>query len=359
MPVDRQALFAAIGAVVELPELPDVEEDYILSLFDDSNKLRAADRATVAELVYLDMISGTIEAKTGKCYLAPNKILTRAESAALIYSAKYPQSGTIEFPAGGRYTHDSLLDTIALNVPIGLTDIDKVVAVSDYLVIWSQYAFESDGVTPDHNYANADSILFYGKGICEAYASAFNNIMEKLGIESILVSSDELNHAWNMVKLNGIWYHCDVTWNDPPPDKPGRAVHKYLLLSEATIRDAEHKHYGAFKQSNGKAVPSATDTQYENYYWMLSEKPIDFTLDYRIAHWEYENSPIDVWLSGAIARGDDYVGLARYKYRIDDFNVYWRGEFKQKYPQYSDVTYLYYHDGDYITGIRLVFDSQG
>ena len=27
------------------------------------------------------------------------------------------------------------------------------------------------------------------------------------------------NHGWNLVKLNGEWYHLDVTWNDAGGDR--------------------------------------------------------------------------------------------------------------------------------------------
>ena len=34
-------------------------------------------------------------------------------------------------------------------------------------------------------------------------------------IESDLVLSDALNHAWNKVYIDGVAYHVDVTWDDP------------------------------------------------------------------------------------------------------------------------------------------------
>lgn len=54
--------------------------------------------------------------------------------------------------------------------------------------------------------------------VCMGYATTFRHILENLGYECNIVSgsSDEntndLNHAWNQVKVNGNWYNADLTW---------------------------------------------------------------------------------------------------------------------------------------------------
>jgi transglutaminase/protease-like cytokinesis protein 3 len=50
--------------------------------------------------------------------------------------------------------------------------------------------------------------------ICDAYAETFNAFMKLLGIKCIMVISEAMEHAWNMVKPDdGCWYHIDVTWD--------------------------------------------------------------------------------------------------------------------------------------------------
>ena len=39
----------------------------------------------------------------------------------------------------------------------------------------------------------------------------------------------------NMVKLCNNWYHLDVTWDDPVPDRPGHLSYKYYNLSDLEI----------------------------------------------------------------------------------------------------------------------------
>ena len=47
---------------------------------------------------------------------------------------------------------------------------------------------------------------------CNGYALAFYLIIDECGILCDYVAG--YNHAWNIVKLNGLWYNIDVTWDD-------------------------------------------------------------------------------------------------------------------------------------------------
>lgn len=49
------------------------------------------------------------------------------------------------------------------------------------------------------------------------------------------------SHAWNLVKLDGDWYHVDVTWEDPLGDNDygfGNLRNRYINLTDSAIRDA-------------------------------------------------------------------------------------------------------------------------
>ena len=54
-----------------------------------------------------------------------------------------------------------------------------------------------------------------GKAVCEGYTKAMQVLLNMVGIESTPVTgvSDE-PHMWNMVKIDGEWYHLDATTND-------------------------------------------------------------------------------------------------------------------------------------------------
>lgn len=143
-----------------------------------------------------------------------------------------------------------------------MTDVEKALAVNDYFV--TNYCYDET-----YSIYTKEGMFTNKTGVCAAYSAAYQYIMkDKLGFQCITVSSDGMNHAWNMLKIDGQWYHVDVTWNDPISDFPGRAVHKYFLLSDNAISDEEHGHYGWV---GGK---SATSTKYDNYFWSDVETPI-------------------------------------------------------------------------------------
>ena len=77
---------------------------------------------------------------------------------------------------------------------------------------------KQDLQTPRERRSKPDPIrTVYGvfvdkKAVCAGYARAFQLILNAVGIESAFVSSGV--HAWNLVKLEGDYYHIDVTWAD-------------------------------------------------------------------------------------------------------------------------------------------------
>lgn len=96
-------------------------------------------------------------------------------------------------------------------LPAGANDYDKEFAAYRWLIRNCDYLIaESQGT------AYADGALCNGKAQCTGYASALSLLLRQMNVQCLQVQSiDEQNHAWNMVRINGRWYHCDVTWDDP------------------------------------------------------------------------------------------------------------------------------------------------
>lgn len=63
-------------------------------------------------------------------------------------------------------------------------------------------------------------------------------MLKEAGIENRIISrtADGQNHAWNLVKIRGNWYHMDVTWDDPLPDVAGRVTYQYYNLTDEQMR---------------------------------------------------------------------------------------------------------------------------
>lgn len=65
-------------------------------------------------------------------------------------------------------------------------------------------------------------------------------MQNKLGISCLVVSSDPISHAWNLIEIGGQYYHVDVTWDDPTWDVIGRVTHNNFLLSDTGITKTGH-----------------------------------------------------------------------------------------------------------------------
>ena len=57
--------------------------------------------------------------------------------------------------------------------------------------------------------------LVKGDAVCEGYTRAMQLLLYEFGINSTTVTGYAGQpHMWNLVELDGKWYHLDVTWND-------------------------------------------------------------------------------------------------------------------------------------------------
>lgn len=114
----------------------------------------------------------------------------------------------------------------------GMSDVQKVKAVNDYIVLNTAYSFNT--VTSPHA---VYAILNEGKGVCQAYALLAYRLLNEMGMEVRYVVGEAggIGHAWNLVKVDGEWYQLDTTWNDPLPDRDGIVGYNYFLISDKVI----------------------------------------------------------------------------------------------------------------------------
>lgn len=144
----------------------------------------------------------------------------------------------------GSAKNDKKLKSIAKKlVKKNMTDDEKVKAVHDYMVLNCAYDQENylNGTVPQESYA-VKGFLENHTAVCEGYAKTFYAFMQIMGIPCRKVSGTGNGgaHAWNLVKLNGKWFHIDVTWDDPVPDRPGQVRYEYFLLSDKQMSAKAH-----------------------------------------------------------------------------------------------------------------------
>ncbi|MBQ7325094.1 MAG: hypothetical protein IJW98_05080 [Clostridia bacterium] len=129
-------------------------------------------------------------------------------------------------------------DKIIAAIPEGIGDLEKILFLHDYLCTHFAY----DGV---HSDSNLYLILEHGHGVCQAYVYLYAYLLDALSIPNDFAISQEMNHIWNLVQVEGEWYHVDLTWDDPATDQPGRALHTNFLRSDKGIAETGHINWEA------------------------------------------------------------------------------------------------------------------
>lgn len=146
---------------------------------------------------------------------------------------------------------DQLLKAI---IKPSMTDFEKVKAINDYIVSNATYGTKTKA-SPHSAYA----LLMEGQAVCQGYALAAYKMLDQAGFDAKYVVgtvNGNVAHAWNLVKVDGQWYHLDTTWNDPLPNRFGASSYDYFLVTDAQLKE-DHK----WIASN---YPAATSTKY-NY----------------------------------------------------------------------------------------------
>ncbi len=116
---------------------------------------------------------------------------------------------------------------------------DNIRNVHDYIINHTKYdASRSDENVVKYKSDIAYGPLFEGFGICGGYTDLMELFLEKMGIRSFKVSSD--NHIWNAVLIGNRWYHLDLTWDDPvASDGKDYLEHGYFLINTPTLLASE------------------------------------------------------------------------------------------------------------------------
>jgi len=172
-------------------------------------------------------------------------------------------------------TYQLKLQTIVDGAPADGTEFDKILYLHDYFV--REFTYD-DTLTIRDAYT-----LFTEKtGVCQAYMLGLIAACEAMGIESTPVTSDEMKHAWNQVKIDGKWYHVDFTWDDSDAVVLNSATcYTYFLRSDGYMYEEDgHRAWSASQAADSTLYDAANWRQLktpmvksgEDYYYMVSEQ---------------------------------------------------------------------------------------
>lgn len=78
-----------------------------------------------------------------------------------------------------------------------------------------------------------------GKAVCSGYARAFDYLAKGLGFDCIFITGNVVDsdepHAWNKIKIDGVWYNIDVTWDDMSVYGNDKIYYDNFLKSDKTF----------------------------------------------------------------------------------------------------------------------------
>ena len=132
------------------------------------------------------------------------------------------------------------------------SETEKALYVHDWLDVNFMYDYDLFEAPGSENH-DILGFLRDKRGVCQSYAYTFIYVMHRLGMNSYYVASMTDEHGWNVVQIDGNWYHVDATYDDPvlkdleDPDKTyhydyvGEVRHNKFLLSDSEIiADGSH-----------------------------------------------------------------------------------------------------------------------
>jgi hypothetical protein len=109
--------------------------------------------------------------------------------------------------------------------------------MNDYEKLIAVHAYICDHVSYDNTLTkySAYNALADGEAVCQGYALLMDKMLERVGVKSIIIDGDipEGPHAWNLVQIEGTWYHVDATNDDTNSNK-------FLLKTDQYMRSQSY-----------------------------------------------------------------------------------------------------------------------
>lgn len=143
-------------------------------------------------------------------------------------------------------------------------DFGKEYIVYKYIIQHCHYYIDE---TDESETAGADACLCNGKAQCAGYSRGLSLLLRSFGIPCLQVSSEAIDHEWNIVQIGGCWYICDITFDDSREDEYQRTFpdHENAYLTHLNLPDRlAPDHRG--DHNDEFVFPSCTDLK-DNYIY--------------------------------------------------------------------------------------------
>ena len=215
----------------------------------------------LAEIIFPDSVTD-IAYDAIKQATEPTELLVNRKSAAYTYASQLASRDSLircVLINSDEETLQQFVTRIVREKASSGSTYEKALALHDWLIDYAEYDFRESGVA----IASGAGMLREGRGVCAAYASAYQMLLTEAGIEC--KPAGNAIHVFVAVKVGSDWMYVDCTWDDVSSDE--KANHTYFGF-EDTIRYAV---YGADDPDTLDDIiidPSTLNVkQYKNHYW--------------------------------------------------------------------------------------------
>ncbi len=133
------------------------------------------------------------------------------------------------------------LNSIVSTIPSDAPAVWKERLIYERILLDSHYNLGArwDGLANDN--WTSYGILVNKYGVCESYSEAFQTLCFAVGINCCgVVGTAGGGHKWNAVQLDGEWYMCDITFDDPIGNSPDDAYHYYFNRTSQWFAEDNH-----------------------------------------------------------------------------------------------------------------------
>ena len=165
-------------------------------------------------------------------------------------------------------------ENILAQIPDKADELQREIIIHDALV--DEISYDLEAAASDDSTADAFNIygaLVNKKAVCSGYAYAAKMLLNRVGIEcrTVVGMSKNSGHMWNQVKINDNWYHLDITWDDPPPEKEvNYSRYNYFNLTDDMVQ-INHKIGKNFSEMVCEYTDDGVYTTAELYNFDLNE----------------------------------------------------------------------------------------
>lgn len=287
---EAAALYDAFASA--LPNMKDGKSNYTVKLDnkihkDDFSEILNASvnalRMDHPELYYIDFSSLSFSYTYNATGYLSSLTLTLRDGYTEYYVGNYSSASALETEIAG-------IETTIAGIISGAKQYSTTYARLKYCHDWltgnnayNKYVSQgSSDSAPESAWTIVSAFTSandaYKGPICEGYAESFKVLCDRLDIPCLIIPGTAVSggssggHVWNAVRIDGVWYNVDVTWDDPTSTSlinQDNSRLDYFLVGQSTVCDGKvfsstHTSDTTGTMSAAFTLPAISDKAIEN-----------------------------------------------------------------------------------------------